>query len=244
MADGGPVIQGVPGAASNITQTATQLVNGAPSGDGTGLYLFAGTDGAGIYVVGRGTGQSGAHCYGYGGDGVTGLALPYGSATSAGVRGIGFAPEGVGVRGSHSRRVGVWGDGPIGVVGQSTGAFGIGVEGDASEDGAIGVFGAAAGSRGVGVYATAPRADAAALQVNGRMVLSTSGRITVAAGTTSGSQAGLSLSTAASVIATLQQDLAGILVRAAVADPAAGTVTVHLNQAPTVDATIGWMAVN
>ena len=61
---------------------------------------------------------------------------------------------------------------------------------------------------------------------------------------TSGSQAGLSLSTAASVIATLQQDLAGILVRAAVADPAAGTVTVHLNQAPTVDATIGWMAVN
>jgi hypothetical protein len=208
------------------------------------LYLFAGGAGIGLYVVGRGTDQAGALCYGYGGDGVTGVALPYGSTTSAGVRGIGLATDGVGVRGSHAQRVGVWGDGPIGVVGQSTAGFGIGVEGDAYEDGAIGVFGAAGGSRGVGVYATAPRADAAALQVNGRMVLSTSGRITVPAGATSGSQGGLSLSTAASVIATLQQDLAGILVRAAVSDPAAGTVTVHLNQAAPVDATIGWMAVN
>jgi hypothetical protein len=68
--------------------------------------------------------------------------------------------------------------------------------------------------------------------------------MTVPAGATSGTQAGLSLSGAAFVTATLQQDLQGILVRAAVVDAAAGTVTVHLNQAPAVDAVVGWMAVN
>ena len=48
------------------------------------------------------------------------------------------------------------------------------------------------------------------------------------AGATTGTQSGLSLSGAAFVLATLQQDLQGVLVRAAVVDAAAGTVTVHL----------------
>jgi hypothetical protein len=52
--------------------------------------------------------------------------------------------------------VGVWGDGSIGVVGQSSSDFGIGVEGDSSGQGAIGVFGADSGIQGIGVYATAP----------------------------------------------------------------------------------------
>jgi hypothetical protein len=244
MADGGPVIQGSPGWGTNVTQTPSQLVNGAAAGDGTGLYLFSGGNGRGLYVVGRGFNRAGVQSYSYAGDGVSGVALPYGSSSSAGVRGQSLAPNGAGVHGSHQRFVGVWGDGTIGTVGQSTSDFGIGVEGDASGQGAIGVFGAASGSRGVGVYATAPSPDSAALQVNGRAVFSSAGRITVAAGATSGSQSGLSLSGAAFVLATLQQDLPGVLVRAAVADAAAGTVTVYLNQAPAVDATVGWMAVN
>jgi hypothetical protein len=244
MADGNPVIQGSPGWGTNITQTPTQIANGAPVGDGTGLYLFSGNNGRGLYVVGRGVNQAGVQCYSYAGDGVSAIALPFGSATSAGVRARSVAQNGPGVHGSNPQWVGVWGDGSIGAVGQSSTDFGIGVEGDASGQGAVGVFGAATGNRGIGVYATAPSPDSAALQVNGRAVFSSTGRIVVPAGATSGTQSGLTLSTAAFVIATLQQDLPNILVRAAVPDPAAGIVTVHLNQAPNVDATVGWMAVN
>jgi hypothetical protein len=130
------------------------------------------------------------------------------------------------------------------MVGQSTSDFGIGVEGDASGQGGIGVFGAATGSQAIGVYAYAPSPESAALRVNGRAVFSSAGRITVPAGTTSATQSGLSLSSAAFVIATLQQNLPSVSVRAAVPNAAAGTVTVYLNQAPTVNATVGWMAVN
>lgn len=239
MADGGPVIQGSPGWGTNITQTPTQLANGAPAGDGTGMYLFSGTNGMGLYVVGRGVNQPGVQCYSYAGDGIVAI-----SPMSAGVRGLSQAPNGVGVHGSNPQWVGIWGDGSIGVVGRSSSDFGIGVEGNASGQGAVGVFGAASGSQGIGVYATAPNPDSAALQVNGRAVFSSAGRVVVAAGATSGTQSGLTLSAAAFVIATLQQDLPNVLVRAAVPDAAAGAVTVHLNQAPTVDATVGWMAVN
>jgi hypothetical protein len=217
------------------------------------MYLFSGTDGPGLYVVAYGANRPGVWSWSYAGDGVIATALPYGgSQTSVGVRGISGTPLGAGVQGSNPQWVGVWGDGSIGVwgdgsigaVGQSSSDFGIGVEGDASGQGAIGVFGAASGSQGIGVYATAPNPDSAALQVNGRAVFSSAGRIVVPAGATTGTQSGLTLSAAAFVIATLQQDLPNVLVRAAVPDAAAGTVTVHLNQAPTVNATVGWMAVN
>jgi len=245
MADGGPIIQGVAGWGANLTQTPTRLTNGAPAaGDGTGLYLFSGASKWALYAVAQGT-DAGVRSLSYGGDGVDGYAEPTSAPGSAGVRGESAAPDGAGVYGLHQSRVGVWGDGPIGVVGQSAADYGIGVEGDASGRGAIGVFGEASGGQGsVGVYATAPLVDSAALQVNGRAVFSSSGKIVVPAGATSAAQAGLSLSTAAFVLATLQQNLPNISVRAAVPDPAAGTVTVYLTAAPPVDATVGWMAVN
>jgi len=288
MADGGPVIQGAPGWPANVTQTPTQLVNGAAAGDGTGCYLFSGAVGDGLYVVGRGGGQTGVQSYSYDGDGIRAVAL--GQAPTAGVRGISVspsagsagvvganaravgvsgsgglagvvgeasAPDAPGVQGTHqaggndgvgvygTARTGVWGDGTIGVIGQSQRDFGIGVEGDASADGGIGVFGAATGSRGgIGVYATAPSPGSAALQVNGRAVFSSSGRLMVPAGATSATQAGLSLSQASLVLALLQEDLPGVAVRAAVPDPAAGTVTVHLTQAPAADTAVAWMVVN
>ncbi len=241
MADGGPVVQGVPGWGANTTQTPTQLTNDAPAGDGTGLYLFSGAAGPGLYVVGRG--RPGVQSYGYAGDGVSAVALP-GSPAGVGVRGHSTAAEGAGVYGSHRARIGVWGEAPIGVVGSSASDFGIGVEGGASGQEAIAVFAAASGRRGIGVYAFAPTPDGAALQVNGRAVFSASGRIVVPAGALSATQGGLSLSAAAFVVATLQQDLPDVAVRAAVPDPAAGTVTVHLGQAAPVDAVVGWMAVN
>jgi hypothetical protein len=243
MADGAAVIQGS-AAVGNESQTPNMLKNGATTGNGTGLYLGSGTNGPALYAVATGT-HEGVRAYSYQGDGVNGIALPYGQQQNGvGVRGQSVAPNGAGVLGFHPRDPGVWGTGSIGVVGQSSNDFGIGVEGDASGQGAIGVFGAASGSRGIGVYATAPSPDSAALQVNGRSVFSQSGRIVVPAGATSATQSGLSLSTAAFVVATLQQNLPGVAVRAAIPDPVAGTVTVFLTGVPSVDATVGWMAVN
>ena len=84
-----------------MTQTPTQLVNGAAAGDGTGMYLFGGADGRGLYVVGRGGNQPGVQSYSYAGDGVSGVALPYGCSAS--------------------------GPGAIGVFGAATGTRGVGV---------------------------------------------------------------------------------------------------------------------
>ena len=246
MADGGPILQGVAGSAANYTQTPTSLNNSSPAaGSGTALYLASGASGDGLYALGNGTGNAGVKSYGYGGDGVDGFSQPGSAPGSVGVRGASEAPDGAGVLGSHDSGVGVWGQGPIGVVGQSEADYGIGIEGDASGQGAIGVFGEASGGQGsVGVYATASLVDSAALQVNGRAVFSSSGKIVVPAGAASAFQAGLSLSTAAFVLATLQQNLPNISVRAAVPDPAAGTVTVYLTAPAPVAATVGWMAVN
>lgn len=236
MANGDPLIQG----AVNTTQSATQLVNLAGAGDGTGLY-----------VAGHGADRAGGVFYGWEGDGVQATALP-GSPNGAGVRGLSYATSGVGVHGlsrlgsgAPGAGYGVWGEGAIGTVGITERDFGIGLEGNASGEGVIAVYALAYGNRAIGVAAYAPlENDGAALYVNGRAVFSSSGRIVVAAGATSGSQSGLTLSAAALVIATIQQDLPDVVVRAAVPNPATGTVTVHLNHATNVDAAVGWMVVN
>lgn len=116
MADGGPILQGVAGSAANLTQTPTSLVNLAPAAsNGTGLYLTSGASGNALYALGKGTGNAGIKSYSYGGDGVDGHAQSS-APGSAGVRGTSAAPDGAGVLGSHDSGVGVWGQGPIGVV--------------------------------------------------------------------------------------------------------------------------------
>jgi hypothetical protein len=244
MADGDALIQGQPGWLGNSSQTPTQIVNGGASGDGTGLYLFGSNDGRGLYVVGRGANQAGVQSYSYASDGVSALALQYGSPVSAGVAGRSLAQNGVGVYGSHPHWIGVWGEGSVGTVGQSSSDFGVGVEGNADGEGGVGVFGAATGSQAIGVYAVAPSPESAALQVNGRAVFSSAGELTLSKGAKNGTQWGLTLSASAFVIATLQQNLPGIYVRAAVTNAAAGSVTVYLNKAPKADARVGWMVVN
>ena len=246
MADGDPVVQGTSGPTFNQSQTPNQLSNGAGAGaDGTGMYLFSGQQGTGLYVVGQGQAYPGTFSYSYQGDGVVGYAGGAARAPDAcGVRGRSTGSNGAGVTGSNPNFIGVVGSGSIGMLGTNTGDFGIGVEGNGEHQGSIGVFGMSTGERGIGVYATANAEGSAALQVNGRAVFSSSGQIVVPAGATSASVSGLTLSASASVLATLQQDLPGVSVRAAVPDPATGTVTVHLSAAPGVDATVGWMAVN
>jgi hypothetical protein len=142
--------------------------------------------------------------------------------------------------------IGIYALGRLGLVGQSEIDSGIAVEGDVSGSGAVGVYGSATGGPGsVGVKAYAAGVNSAALQVNGRAVFSSSARIVVPAGARSVVQSGLSLSPAAFVLATLQQDLPRVSVRAAVADAAAGTVTVYLTApAPAGGAPVAWMVVN
>jgi len=152
----------------------------------------------------------------------------------------------IGFVGYAGNGTGIGAVGVFGVVGQSNADGGIAVEGDASGSGAAGVFGSATGGPGsAGVKAYAAGVDSAALQVDGRAIFSSSGQIVVPAGARSVVQPGLSLSPTAFVLATLQQNLQRVSVRAAVADPAAGTVTVYLTApAPAGGATVAWMVVN
>jgi hypothetical protein len=152
----------------------------------------------------------------------------------------------IGFVGYAGNGTGIGAVGVFGVVGQSNADGGIAVEGDASGSGAAGVFGSATGGPGsAGVKAYAAGVDSAALQVDGRAIFSSSGQIVVPADAHSVVQPGLSLSPTAFVLATLQQNLPRVSVRAAVADPAAGTVTVYLTApAPAGGATVAWMVVN
>jgi hypothetical protein len=133
MADGSPVIQGNPGWTANSTQTPTRLSNSASSGDGTGLYLFGGATGDAMYAVARGGHQCGVKSYSYNGHGVLGVALPYENDDGVGVRGESITARGAGVLGRNPNWVGAWGSGSIGVVGQTTNNYGIGVDCPRSE---------------------------------------------------------------------------------------------------------------
>jgi hypothetical protein len=239
MADGEPIIQGWPGWITNLTQTPTAIRNQNPAPlDGTGLYVFSspsGLGGLGLYANGQGTGNPGVVSTSSGGDGVAAAVAPGAYQGSAGIRGTS----------SDAFGFGVWGQGYYGVYGNSAADNGIAVEGDASGRNAVGVHGSATGGQGsIGVYAYAAGVDSAALQVNGRAVFSSCAQIVVPAGATSVVQSGLYLSTAAFVLATLQQNLPQVSVRAAVPDPAAGTVTIYLTAPAPVDATVAWMVVN
>ncbi|WP_146146163.1 hypothetical protein [Geodermatophilus tzadiensis] len=249
MADGDAVIQG--GRQDiNATQTTTELSNikDVTSDDGAGMYVFGsvrGRGGLGLYAAGSGPGHPGIFAHGRDSHGVLGRAGDRGGDPgAAGVRGESEALFGVGVYGEHRIRVGVWGQGGIvGVGGQANTEFGIGVEGESSGDQGVGVYAQSTGPGSVGMYALAPP-DGAAIQVDGRAVFRLSGRITVQANATSASQDVRGLSVSASILATVQQNIPNVSVRAAVPDPTLGRVTVHLSQATNVPVVVGWMAVN
>ena len=248
------------------------FASGSAPGGGDGLYVVGQgasnkgvraycQDGDGVHGIG---GAAGVHGSCMSADSASAGVIGDNPA-SVGVRGEG-GPAGVfgeaadiggfGVQGVHQAgvtdgigvvgfaRTGVWGDGSIGVIGQSRRDFGFGGEGDAAGEGGFGVYGAATAARGIGVYATAQAPTSAALQVNGRAVFSSSGRIVVPTGATSATQGGLSLAAASLVLAVLQQNLPGIAVRAAVPDTVTGSVTVQLTQAPPVDAAVAWIVLN
>ena len=54
----------------------------------------------------------------------------------------------------------------------------------------------------------------------------------------------MALATASLVLATVQQNLSGVYVRAAVPNIAAGSFTVYLSKAPSATAKVAWFVVN
>jgi len=79
---------------------------------------------------------------------------------------------------------------------------------------------------GIGVLAQ----GATALSVQGRAVISRSGVLAVPPGRCSATQVGVALTSASLVLASMQQDRAGVWVRSAVPKIAGSTFTVHLRR--------------
>lgn len=216
-------------------------LGGARNGPGV-LGTGGASNGPGVHGFGTGTGAGVAGTGGASGIGVAGTGgasggtgvVGTGTDVFAGVFGIGGASNGVGVSG-----LGGGGSG-IGVAGAGTGT-GDGVLGKASTGN--GAHGTATAAGGVGVLAE-NTAGGIALKATGPAVFSRSGLLTVAAGKSSGMVTGVALTSASLVLATLQQDRAGVWVRSAVPNIAASSFTVHLSKAVTASITVAWFVVN
>ena len=116
----------------------------------------------------------------------------------------------------------------IGVHGRS--AHGAAIVGEASN--AVGVYGSSVNA--TGVFAKGP----IALAVDGPAIFSTSGIATVKQGTQSVTVTLAAAAASSVVLATIQQDRAGITVQSAV--PIAGSFTITLTGKPAADTNVGW----
>ena len=174
------------------------------------------------------------------------------TGNAAGVYGVGIAPVAdptalnIGVLGSGDL-AGIWGAGPIGVVGNGAPAI-VGLGDGLGPPGLYGTavyaFSGAAPPTppdNVGVYAGADPTGIA-LQVNGRVKLSRSGRAAVSKGKSSHAVAIGGLTSANLVIATLQTHRTGVYITAAV--PTTGRFTLYLNKAVTATTYFAWVVLN
>jgi hypothetical protein len=163
----------------------------------------------------------------------------------------------IGVVGESFQGAGVLGLGDTGVVAfgplqglLSIGSWGayatgdVGVVGDVGATG-VGVYGFAGSTTipnpptGIGVYARAGSNTQLALRVQGRAKFSRSGRVSVKGATKTVSLSGVSAANTF-VVATCQEDAAGVYVRSVV--PANGSFKIHLSKKPSKAITVGWIA--
>ena len=149
--------------------------------------------------------------------------------------------SGVWGTGGSSNGTGVQGFGGGGINGAGTG---VGVAGFGGKGGGNGVEGSAGSAATAGVLAF-NGFGGTALQVNGIAAFRRSGLLTIPAGASSGTVFSLApLSSASLMLATLQQDRAGVWVRSAVPNIAGGSFTIHLSKAVTASITVAWFVVN
>ena len=235
-------------AATGLVNTSGQSAVLADPGNNVAV---AGDSGLGTGV--QGTGIFGVHGLGLGGGtGVQGTGGPndgfgvvgQGAGGGSGVAGAGGANNGTGVAGTGGGAgYGVFGSGGskdgVGVFGLGQGV-GDGVQGLSPTGN--GVHGYTTTASGVGVLAENPAGTA--LKAVGATVFSRSGVITVAEGKSKVTKTGAMLTTASLVLATAQQNVAGVWVESAVPDVADNSFTVHLNKSAPVSLTVAWFIVN
>jgi hypothetical protein len=173
--------------------------------------------------------------------------------SSAGVWGNsdGGNPSAAGVRGTAQHGSGVLGESfssenplPAGVTGVHYGS-GAGVAGESNNGTGTGVRGHS--SDGVGVdaeseHGTALSVDGAS-DFTGPTSFSRSGVLAIPAGSSSARQS-VALESGSFVLATMQRNVPGLLVRAAVPNPDEGFLTIYLNHVANVDTPVGWFVVN
>jgi len=105
------------------------------------------------------------------------------------------------------------------------------------------VRGIALAVNGVGVLAEND-AGGTALKAIGTTTFSRSGVLTVTAGSSTVTKTGVRLTAASLVLAVVQQDVAGVWVRAAVPNVTASSFTIHLNKTVASSTKVGWFVVN
>lgn len=201
---------------------------------GTGIIGVRGQgNGAGNGVVGNGGPNNGFGVVGAGNGGGAGVAGQGGANNGVGVGGTGGGSgSGVAGEGGASNGIGVFGLGR---------GVGDGVQGESSLGN--GVHGISLAAGGVGVLAE-NSAGGTALKATGPTTFSRSGVLIVAAGSSTVTKTGVPLTAASLVLATLQQNVAGVWVRAAVPNVSGSSFTVYLSKAVSTRTKVGWFVVN
>jgi hypothetical protein len=213
--------QGDPLIAGTInTETSATSVSNTGAGDG---LVAQGADGRGL----RGTEGFACSATSY-----PPCAGVFGEGDHAGVVGNGLF-DGVGVEGDAFEQPGVLGQGQPGVEGV----------GDLSGASSVGVKGTSPDPSGTGVIAEAT-AGGTALQVTGPAVFSRSGFAIVTAGNDSVEVQSMPLTATSLVLAVLQVNRPGVIVRAVVPHIASSSFTIWLNRSSIQNVRVAWFIVN
>lgn len=232
-ADPNDVVLGATNNATALTKIVTDSGNTESAfevvkvGTGMAMYGFSG-QWAGVAGISVDVGSLAAEDTAY--TGVYGYAPTYTQGVGAGVWGD---SADYGVYGSGGE-VGVFGDGGIGVVGVGT----YGVVGE----GLTGVQGIATSSSSPGVRADAASSTGLALQANGKVKFSRSGRSTIGTGKSSLVVTLAGTTSASKIFAVLGSNRSGRYVRAVVATT--GKFTIYLNTTVTSATYVSWFVLD
>jgi hypothetical protein len=259
---------------ANAETTATEIANSTAGSDaltataaGNGTAVLGNSTGdGGTGVWGNGAPSTAtSNSLGVLGVGDTGVL-------GAGIFGVvgGVDATGIGVYGSASASAIPNVYGKTGVIGQSdlggtaivgftglsapvppadTGIYGRSNTGGANGRGLTGFCAAGIGllgqtNTGVGVRAYSGTNTGVALRVSGKAAFDRSGKLTITAGHSSITKTAIPLTSASFILATLQKNVAGLAIQAAVTNPAGSSFTIYLNKAPSVSVAVAWLAVN
>lgn len=257
-ADGGNFILGQTNTATSLTVLANTTAVSAPTlevqANWAGVHGTASADlGTGVWGDGAVTATSNSTgVFGQGDVGVQGFGSIGTMGTSdagtglygfSGLASLPAAPAHVGIFGasSYNDGYGVWGrnlGSGYGLLGESSSGIGL------RADSAAGYGGFVSTNTGTALYATANAAGGTALQVNGPAKFSRSGIANVGSGASSVTVSSVALSASSLVLATPQQNVAGLYVQAVVPNIAGSSFTIYLSKAVPGATSVAWFVAN